>query len=240
MKISRISAAALVALAVAVGCSSPYAAKLPTEVVSWEGDAKLQRALAGITEDERALLDRYSDRKAHEGSVGIGGIAPGTTVYAALEDQRTWEAEQARVEADLREVEARQEAARQAKLEEMRAVATATIVEMTLEEASLSRSRLADLFEAKIQVRNLSDRPLVRVRGTVIFRDGDGADLKSVLVVHAEGLQPRASETFEVQLEYSSLAEGDLVLARTPLDELSLVWEPHTIVFADGSRLSIE
>jgi hypothetical protein len=240
MKICSVLSAALFTVLVTVGCSSPYATKLPTEVVSWDGDAKLQKALAGITEDERALLDRYSDRKAREGSVGTGGIAPGTTVYAALEDQREWEAEQERAEADLREVQVRQEAARQTKLDEMRAVATATVVELALEEASLSRSRLSDLFETKIQVQNLSDRPLARVRGTVIFRDLAGADLKSVMVVHSDGLSPHASDTFEAQLEYNTRAEGDLTLARTPLDQLVLAWDPNEIVFADGSRLDAE
>ncbi len=240
MKSCNFLVASTIALLIAIGCSSPYATKLPAEVVTWDGDAKLQKALAGITEDERALLDRYSDRKAREGSVGTGGIAPGTTVYAALEDQRAWEADQERVEADLREVEARHEAARQTKLEEMRAVATATVVELALEEASPSHSRLIDLFEAKIQVQNLSDRPLARVRGTVIFRGRDGADLKSVLVVHADGLQPHASDTFEAQLEYSTLAEGDLTLARTPLDQLTLAWDPNEIVFADGGRLDAD
>ncbi len=229
----------LTALIAAAGCSSPYATQLPTEVVTWDGDTKLQRALAQLPQEEQDLLDRYSDRKAHEGAVGSGSIARGTTLYAALEDQRTWEAEQARLEADREAVEERKEAERRARLDEMRAVVAATVVEIGLEEASLSRSRLTDLFEARLKVDNLSDRDLHKVKGTLLLRDRDGTDLKSVLMVHDEEIRAGKSVTFEAQVQYSTLSEGDAALAATTLDQLTVLWEPMEIVFADGTRMAL-
>lgn len=227
-------------LCLQTGCTSPYATQLPVEVVTWDGDAKLQKALAQLSDEERALLDGYSDRMAHEGSVGGKGIVPGTTVYAALEDQRTWEADQARLEADRLMIADRKEAERQGKIDELKAVTTATVVELTLEEASLSRSRLADMFEAKIQLQNLSDRPVDRVRGTLVFTDREGAVIKSVLLVHDDGLQSGDRVVVEVQLQYSALVEGDVTLSKTPLEQLTVAWEPNELIFSDGTRLGVE
>lgn len=229
----------LATLLAAAGCSTPYATQLPSEVVTWGGDAKLQKALSQLSDEERGLLDRYSDRKAHEGSVGVGGIAPGTTVYSALGDQRAWETEEARQEEDRKAVEDRKEAERQARVDEMRTVAMATVVAITLEEADVTRGRLADMFETKIEVNNLSDRDLRKVKGTLLFRDRDGGDLKSVLAIHDEGIDAKHSVAFEAQLQYSTQSEGDVALAETPLGQLTVIWEPIEIVFADGSRLDL-
>ncbi|MFC5741624.1 hypothetical protein [Dyella tabacisoli] len=83
---------ALLTALLLTACQNPHNAVLPTDVTEFDQNTKDQ--LQKLTSDERTMVERYTTR--HLGGAFGDPIPEGTTFAKAIEEQKIFEARQAK------------------------------------------------------------------------------------------------------------------------------------------------
>jgi hypothetical protein len=132
-------------------------------------------------------------------------------------------------------------------LDEMLGAATVTVIGKAFVSTATDDGRVEGLRPAgrvdSEQIRiateliNTGSRDIRAIRGTIVFSDVFGEEIKSVSWTYEHGVKVGERRRYETELVYDAIIPSDQKLRVTPLADMKVRWEPLTIVFADGTTL---
>ena len=239
-KVSRLGGLALVLTAVIIAsCGDPRATVVPTDLKDWSDKPDLKAAIEKLPDDEKRLFVAFAMRRSISGAFGGEGIPPGTTVGAAIEAQRSWQAEQELEKQKQEELSKRLEAERVEALREMNKALTVTLARLEFEPSNVRAGRYSDEFSVEIGFENHTDRDMAGVKGVVVFKDVFGDPIKRVGLSSDETVPAGRINTWSGTLDYNQFMADDKKLRATDREKLKFEWVPDVYLFSDGTRLEM-
>lgn len=121
-------------------------------------------------------------------------------------------------------------------IEQMRRAVSVRIVSKGFAKADY-RTGMHDRITVKFVFTNGSGKDIRGFRGTIVFRDISGVQIKSIQLSSYEGLKAGQQKTWDGVLDYDPFMAEDRKLRDTPIGNLKVEWNPQTILFANGTKL---
>ena len=90
------------------------------------------------------------------------------------------------------------------------------------------------------RLRNTSPRTLASAKGTVTLRRADGSRATSCWIDHDGAVQPGEGVELRCGDTNRAVFDADRAFVAASASDFYLVWEPRTVVFADGETLESE
>lgn len=216
------------------GCSDPLSTTVPGNVAAWDGNTELQDAAQTLDAEEQRLLTAYALRRA------FGGPGVDLPLREVLADQRAFEVEAARRDAEAAAVAARVAAAQEAAQAEMHDAVTVAVARFQPRAPDFRAHRYGQDILITVGFANRTDRPIRAVRGTLHFVDSFGAPIKRVGITYEGGVAPGATAAWDATLDINQFIAEDVKLFTADPAVLQVQWEPTGVLFADGTLLSAE
>lgn len=119
---------------------------------------------------------------------------------------------------------------------QMLRAATVKVVSKGFEKADY-QTVMHDGITVRFVIKNTSGKDIRGLRGTMVFKDIFGAEIKSFQLSYYEGLNAGEQKTWDGVVEYNSFVAEDQKLRDTPLGNLKVEWKPRVVLFADGTKL---
>lgn len=232
MSLTRNSALLAVVLVLSA-CQNPHNAELPTDLTKIDQSTKDQ--LQKLTPDEREKVAKYAVRHTLTG----GAIPEGTTVVKAIDEQNAFELAQAKKEAEAAALKASVEKQMAEETAKLNGAVQVALISKTFVPSSVERRQYRDEIDMKIAFSNKTDKAVAGVKGTMVFKDLFGDVIKRVRVSMTDEIKPNDVYIWDGVLDYNQFEDKDQKLAFEPTEKLKFEFEPDTIVFADGSQLSL-
>ena len=211
---------------------------LPADLRDYD---QLRPAIQKLSADDQALFARYAIRTSIGAAFGGGGSVPaGMTIGRALEDQRTFEKDEEKMEAESgrtkvqKEAEAaapskaRLAAAKAAALEELGKVLTVLLVEK-----KFVPGRFSDHPQAHLDV-TLADpcfrgtKAVAGFQGTAVFTDmfGDVSPARGFTRIPNGLAPPGAERTSSWSTDYNQFNKDDKRFAEAETEKIRFTFEP--------------
>jgi hypothetical protein len=133
----------------------------------------------------------------------------------------------------LREAQKRNEAAKEKRREELRAVGEATVTK----KKQLGKKKEEVKLELEFEFTNKSEKTVTLAEGAMEFHDASGKVLKSLKVPFQGPIAPGKKAEKRGKFPVDPGVDGDVVLVKSKLAELKLVWVPKRYRFDDGTEL---
>lgn len=225
-----------VPLALALACHNAKNTVIPQDAAALDG---IQPAMEKLGREDRELLDRYLSR--HSGLAGPK-IPEGTTIGGAIADQKKHEEGQrqsAEAEGGNASLEAREAA--------MKALRQAVAVNLVSKKIVTKRGpwgSVDEYLETAWKYQNNTGKDMAGFKGTIRVIDAFGKEIASYTKRHEETLA--AGKTVESSETGSfnswNWGEPDKLrrFAVMGEDQYKVFWEPSMVIFADGSKLTID
>ena len=172
----------------------------------------------------------------------IDSTGEGKTIGDLIEDQIKWEAEQ-EIQAAEEEMRAADEKVRRDKAqaeEERQREQLRGVLSVTIYDKGFIEGDWKDYITIKISYDNTSDRDIRGFKGDMVFDDLFGDPIMRVSLKEDDVLKAGQSRRVSRTIDYNQFRDSDQRLKSTQLDNLSIRWEPETILFTDGESLSID
>ncbi|HCF58962.1 MAG TPA: hypothetical protein DFS52_13345 [Myxococcales bacterium] len=221
-----------------IGCSDPYAQKLPASIDGLEKDEALKKAIQKLPEQEKALLGQFLLRRGLAQAFGGGG-AEEVTVRQAIDRQRRWLEEQAKQEAEAKALADRVKAEREAKRKEFAETLTVAVTSLQFVKGSFASRRFDDRFQITLAFQNKTARAFAGVKGTLVFADMFGTAIKQISIAYDQGIEAGSTATWAGEVDFNQFIDDDKKLASTPLDKLKTSWLPEHYIFSDGTAMKM-
>lgn len=208
-----------------ISCSSTVDRKYSPETV--QEDIKLLRE--ELSEDDMKALAAALFGKAFSG----GNPEDVNLTYRQLIKEgkavQAKAAEQALEEQQLAEKARREEAERTAKLS---AALTVSCFEKGYYEHSYQK-----YISYKFAIQNKSDRDIRAIKGVITYTDIFDEEIKSLNFTYDQPIAAGATAKYSATTDYNQFIDSDVALKNKDLKDLTVVWIPEKIIFADGSTL---
>lgn len=231
---------------VLMGCSQPRDTPVPREL---DKLVSIKPALEKLSEEERGLFAGYVARHTISAAMNnlFGGkvasepgIPPGVTVGSAIDEQRQFLAQAAAEEAKKKALKEKLEAERQAALKALRDAVTVTVVSKKLQAERMEGMLLDEKLVVTLGYQNNTDKDIAGIKGTMVFKDLFDADISSLSVSNDSTLKAGESATWtgHRSVRFAFGPNDDRKLAAVEEGKYKVIWEPETIVFSDGTKLT--
>lgn len=233
--ISKKRALGVIGLLLLTGCNDPHHMVLPTDANAI--DASTREHLQKLPADERDLVARYMVRHLIGNS---SPIPPGTTVAEAITEQRGVDqrlAQREQEEAALKASVEKEQADARAKLD---AAVAVVLVSKQYTPADVWAGRYSAKTEFTVAYSNKSDRPIAGVKGTLVFRNLFGDPIKRLGIAMTDAIDVGKTLVWEGSADYNQFEKEDSELAFTPAEKMKIAFEPSVVLFADGTRLTVD
>lgn len=190
-----------------------------------------------LTVEETQLLMGYVMRHGVAKGFGRDDQLPleGKTIGEIIDAQRQW-AEGVKVK-ETAEKETREKAKA---AEEKQRGALLQALSVTLYDKGFTNVSYQDYITMKFSYENTAGKDVRGFKGTVVFKDLFGDEIKSVSLKEDNVLKAGETKRVERTLDYNQFMKDDTRLKNTTLDNLKVEWQPETIMFADGSSLTVD
>jgi len=132
----------------------------------------------------------------------------------------------------LKEAQARIEAEREKKREELRAVG-----EAVLTDKKVVGKKGSEKIELEFELENKSDKPLVMAEGTIVLHDAEGNALRKLKVPFTQEIAPGKSAKKRGVFPLDPASDADHALAKMPEKQLHTEWIVSLYRYADGTEL---
>lgn len=233
--------------------SDPHGTRLPFGTTDL---STVQKALAKLPGDERALVEAYVERSRGDvlPTQFADPDAPLTarTFAEAIDLQRTWEAKQRVVDAHIAELRAQ----REAKLAPLRAQVQASVAKAEIVTRNEYQARrnphfyqqpyrvdTSPTFMTLIRVQNLGNEPIVALRGSLQASDSQAylsmdlcwIDLGSEQTIPAGGFLE-----LDCGHDYRGASQQQRDFVKRPAGRFEVSWEPAYVKLASGRELKSE
>ncbi|MEN5338943.1 hypothetical protein ABE583_02975 [Stenotrophomonas sp. TWI143] len=239
----RKAALTLTMAALLAGCSGPKDTVIPSDPSKLE---TIKSSVEKLPPDDQALVAAYVMRRVMQSALAGGnqaGKAPipeGTTIGAAIEEQKKFIADQQLQEAKEAALKAELNAKRDAAVKEMRdAVTVALISKDIVEERGFSGIVTDEMLAIRVGYQNNTQKPVSGVKGTLVVSDLFGDKITEFAISMDETIAVGHTVTWSGQrsVKYSIGDNNDRKLVSLDDSKYKVVWNPQVIVFADGSKL---
>ena len=242
----RKAVIALLSLGALLGCSNPMDTPVPRELDKLES---LKPVLDKLSAEERQLFAGYVARHTLGAAMGAifggktasdTGIPAGATLGSAIDEQRKYLANTAAEEAKAKALKEKLIAEREAALKSMREAVTVTVVSKGLQTERIQGMLLDEKLEVTLGYQNNTGKDIAGVKGTMIFKDLFDSDISRLMVSNDATIKAGATTTWTGgrSVRFSMGHNDDRKLAEVEEGKYKAIWEPETIVFSDGTKLT--
>lgn len=232
----KVAIAMFVGLLLA-GCSQKGTV-IPSDPAKWD---KISSAAKGLNDEDRRLLGGYMARQTLSAAFGgKGGIPPGTTIGQAITDQKKFEADAKRQEAEADALKAKVLAQRAAAAAAIQGVATVTLVSKNFLPRDFERGRFDSLVSFVIAVQNKGAKDIDGIKGVMVFDDLFGTQIKRVSLsmdTPVKGGTMISTDRYSIQV--NQFDNDDTKIAMTDLAKMKVTFEPEMVVFADKTTMGV-
>lgn len=226
-------------------CDGPKGTLIPRDIDKID---TIKPALEKLTPEERDLAAGYIVRHAigakmsglFGGKEG-GGIPEGMTLGKAIDEQRKFKAEVAIEEAKQAALKVKLKAEREVAMKAMREAITVTLVSKALKpEYGYSGRVMDEDFVATFGYKNNTAKDISGVKGRISIVDLFGDEISAFGISNDDTISAGKSITWSGSrsTRYSLGDNKDRKLAGLDDDKFKIIWEPETIVFTDGTKLT--
>jgi len=241
----RTRLAILLCLIILTACSGPKDTPLPRELDKMDS---IKPAMEKLTPEERELVAGYIMRHTIGaklsglfGGKESPGIPEGMTIGKAIEEQSKFKADAAVEEAKQHALKAKLQAEREAAIKPMREAITVTLLSKKLEiEHGYSGMVMDEKLQVTFGYKNNSTKDIAGVKGYISVKDLFGDEISGFMISNDNTIKAGESITWtgSRSVKYSLGNNKDRKLAELEEDKFKVVWEPHMIVFKDGTELT--
>lgn len=235
----------LLALLLISGCSDPKNTTIPSDLSKID---TLKPVMEKMTEEERTLVTAYILRHTMGSAMAtaFGGkadpIPEGMTIGKAIEEQRQFKEKQKAQEMAEQQLKEKLKAEREKAIGEMRNTVTVTLTEKKLAtEYGYSGIAMDEKLNIKIGYKNNTDKEIAGVKGRLTIHDLFGDEISAFQVSNDDAIPAHWTITWSGSrsVKYALGNNKDRKFAELADDKFKQVWEPQSIVFKDGSKLSV-
>jgi hypothetical protein len=233
----RVLAGLALALVVA-GCS-PKSATIPQDPAQWD---QLTEKAKQLNEEDRRLLAAYLLRQGIAGAFAGGNpsIPAGMTIGKAIAEQKKFEGEAAKAGAEEDLLKAKAAAARAKAEAELNNAVAVTITEKTFVPENIHAGRFSDEVRFVIAAHNKTQKDIAGVKGTFVFSDMFGSEIKRMGLSMDDGVKAgKIFTTSNYRMDVNQFIDSDTKLAQTDLAKMKVTFHPEMIVFTDGSKMEV-
>lgn len=225
---------AFVALVSISACSKPKDTVIPTDPAKW---SELADQVKSLNDEDRRLLAAYLAKTAIAGALShSAGVPIGTTVGAAIDQERASEAADKLKEAQAEALKARALAQRKAEIDKMSHAITFALVSKRFVPQNIYASQYSDRVQFVFAIQNNTDKEISGIKGVLHFKDMFGATIEDVGLSLDDGFAAHASKVVsEYGKDLNQFKDGDQKLGATDMEKMKVNFEPEMIVFSDGT-----
>jgi hypothetical protein len=216
-----------------LACGEPRSTKLPADLADF---SKIQSSLDKLDSADRRRVAAY-EMRARLGGL-FGGSAPaagGVTIGQAIDNQKAFEAKEARDEAESKALAARSRAEHEQKLQILNQALTVALTQIGLH--SGGEYDFQKQIGMTLAFQNKTPKAMAGVKGVAILKDMFGDTINTVNVSYDKSIPANSSREWNAGVSYNQFMAKDVKLANTPIDKIRFVFEPSVIVFEDGTRM---
>ena len=220
-------------VAVLSGCSNPKSVVIPSNPDEWD---TLKPKIEKLNEEEKKLLTQYLMRKAMGSAFGGNSVQAGTTIGDAIKDQEKWLADQKAQEQAEAELKAKVEAQKKQEIDKINKLIT---VVLTKKEGYSSYGNDITDIGIELAFENKGDKDISGVKGIAHFNDMFDDRIQAVNVSYDQGIKAKSTSIYQGSVNYNQFMDKDIKLLNIDLSKVKFVFEPHVILFSDGSKIEI-
>lgn len=244
------TALGLAGLVFLAACSKPTDTIIPSDMATW--DKELAPSVQKLSEEDRMVFAAYVARMKMASILGGGknDIPFGTTIGQALSQQRTWQAEYAKSQAEAAAKKAKEEAEEQALKERLEAEREALItaindaVTVTLvSKGELLRDydarRFSDQQRFVIAAQSKASSTIVGVSGEIEFVDLFDKVVGSVSFRMSERIPPGETAKWIGVRDYNQFIQSHKAVWNLEEGKYTTRFNPEAVVFEDGTKLTM-
>lgn len=234
---------AIVLSALLAGCSDPRKAQLPVDMANM---ASIKPVLEKLSEEERTLLMAYVMRRSIQGILpGLAKDSPATsasTIGEAIDAQRKFEAGRKEREAAEKLAQAEAKVKYEVAVKSMRELVSVSLLRKSIEvERGYSGIEMDRKLAISFMFKNNSSKDIAGVKGRIELRDLFGDKVSAFQISNDNTIKVGGSVVWDgVRSVKFSLGDNkDQKLVELGDDKFTLVWEPQTIIFSDGTKTDL-
>lgn len=128
----------------------------------------------------------------------------------------------------------------EAEKEKLQQAVHVVLIEKSFLNSDMMAGRYQDYITLKLAISNETNDDILGIKGTVIFKDLFGDIIKQVEFKYDEGISSHSKKTWNGTIDYNQFSSVDQKLRNTELQNLTVEWHPHVILFKDGNKLGNE
>lgn len=216
----------------AIGCGDPRSTKIPADVSEIP---KIQSSLDKLDSADRRRVAAY-EMRAHMGALfGNSPPAASVTIGEAIDNQKAFEAAEAKEEAASKALAVKVAADRARQLALMSQVLSTALTKLEVEGAP--KDQFGQFIYMHVAFQNRGARSIAGVKGTAILRDIFGDTLATKSVSYDKGIPINSVKELRELLGATMVDAHDKKLADTPIEKVKFSFEPSIIIFDDGTKL---
>lgn len=221
-----------VAVLLLLGCSKPQDKVIPNNPDQWE--TEIAKEVKQLSEQDRKLLAAYMLRKKMGEAFGAGGIPVGTTIGAAIEDEKKFVAAQEAKKAEEEQLKARLLAQQQAFTKQI-----TDAFGLVMLSKKLGKQGFQDYMAVDVGVKNKSNKAMSGFKGTFNVTNSFGDPIINLTIVDEQELAPGAEETRTYGFDYNQFIESNKNFMGGDLAKMKVNFVPEAIHYQDGTQLVI-
>lgn len=244
------TALGLAGLLFLAACSKPTDTIIPSDMATW--DKELAPAAQKLSEEDRKIFAAYVARMkiASVFSGGKTDIPFGTTIGQALEQQRTWQADfeksqaeeaakKAKEEAEQRALKERMEAERASLIAAINDAVTVTLVSKGELLRDFDARRIHDQQRFVIAAQSKASTTIVGVSGEIEFVDLFDKVVGSVSFRMSERIPPGETAKWIGVRDYNQFIQEHKAVWNLEEGQYTTRFIPAAVVFEDGTKLTM-
>ena len=234
-KIAVVATVALLAI-VAVNhfiIHNPRNAVIPENIADYK--EKLGDSIKRLSESDSKLLMRYTVRHGMLKAFGGGEAYKPVTIGEAIDEQKSFSAQQTQHDAETEKLKADVEAERKAKMDEVNKAITVSYLGKKIHPGDYR-----EFVEVRVAYQNNTNKDISGIKGRYVFKDVFGDVIFSLNSSMDRTLKASEKYTEEGRgFDYNRFKDQDAKFKDTPDDKIKFEFQPEAIVFADGSKVEI-
>ena len=211
---------------------------IPSDPKQWD---KLSDSAKHLSDEDRRLFSGYMARIALGSAFSNGkvSIPTGETIGKAIDEQRKFEADIKKQEAEADILKAKAAAERAAAEAALSNAALVTLVTKTYVPKDIYRERFSDRVSFVFAVQNRTAKDIAGIKGTLELDDMFGSVIKQINFSMDEDVAAGQTRTISgYGMDLNQFEGSDTKLAQTDLLKMKTVFHPEMIVFKDGTNMT--
>jgi hypothetical protein len=161
----------------------------------------------------------------------------GKTVGELIDEERKFETDAKAKEAEEQRLAAEARAKEEAQAAELRKAVNLTVFDKGFVPSDPYSSRFDDFITLKCAYENTSGKDIRAFRGSVRFTDLFGAPIYAVNLTIDDPVAAGSKATWSGTIKFNQFVESHVRLRNAALQDMKVIWEPRSILFADGSQI---